>query len=114
MSKILLALINTPELRGAIEQNAQEFDVRWTFEAVGYEKADETGRREIAGIAELGPSLIVIELDRPAKWLPGVRSDPATRRIPVIAIASDAAAEHEASEAEVNAILTPEAFREAL
>ena len=41
----------------------------------------------VAGIAELRPALIVIELDRPAGWLPTVRSDPATRRIPVIAIA---------------------------
>jgi len=88
MTARLLLLIHTPALRDAIAEklHADEFALHWSFERVGREKSGETARREIAGIAELQPALIVIELDQPVEWLGRVRSDPATRRIPVIAI----------------------------
>ncbi len=110
MASVILALANSPALRAAIADSAAGFDVRWSFEPTGYEKIGERGRREIAGIAELHPALIVIELDRPMEWLPAVRSDPATRRIPVLVITADEATERWAMTATVNAILTPEAF----
>src|SRR3954452_15216308 len=99
---ILLALVHTPTLHEALANNASEFDVRWSFEATGYTRTDESGRREIAGIAELRPSLIVIELDQPADWLPKVHGDPATRRIPIIAIADGAEAMERAVSAKAN------------
>ncbi len=110
MPSVILVLVNTPALRDAIAKNAAGFEIRWSMDALGHEKTGEPGRREVAGIAELLPALIVIELDRPADWLSAVRSDPATRRIPVIAIAADEAAEKRAMLAKVNAVLTPEAF----
>jgi predicted metal-dependent hydrolase len=110
MPPVILALVNTPALRDAIARNATGFDVRWSFEAVGYQKAGEPGRQEIAGVAELNPALIVIELDRRLDWLPKVHSDPATRRIPAIVITQDEALEKWAMSTHVNAILTPEAF----
>jgi uncharacterized protein len=110
MAPVILVLVKSPALREAIADNAAGFDIRWSFDATGYEKADERGRREVAAIAEINPALIVIELDRPVDWLPAVRSDPATRRIPVLAITHDDAVERWAMTALPNAILTPEAF----
>jgi uncharacterized protein len=110
MAPVILVLVNSPELRDAIAAGAAEFDIHWSFAATGYDRADERGRREVAGVADLNPALIVIELSQPVDWLPAIRSDPATRRIPVLAITADEAVERWAMTAFVNAILTPEAF----
>jgi predicted metal-dependent hydrolase len=111
---LLLALVHTPALRDALAHNAAGFDVRWSFEESEGGKAGEKGPWQIGGIAALHPVLIVIELDRPCDWLPQVRSDSATRRIPIIAIAASAAAEERAAAAQTNVILAPDDFVKAL
>jgi CheY-like chemotaxis protein len=111
---ILLVLVETPAVRDAIARSATGFDVRWSFESSGRGKVGEKGRQQIAGIAALHPVLIVIELDRPCEWLPKVHSDPATRRIPIIAIAADTAAEERAAAAHADVILAPDVFLAAL
>jgi CheY-like chemotaxis protein len=115
---ILLALVHTSALHDAIAQHAAGFDVRWSseveVEAAGPGRAGDEGCRPVSGIAALHPALIVIELDRPVDWLPAVRTDSATRRIPIIAIAADAAAQEQAAAAHADAILTPDAFVAAL
>ncbi len=116
MNERLLMLIHTPALRNAIagKINREEFDIHWSFERLGREKSGETARREIAGIAELQPVLIVIELDQPLGWLGRVRSDPATRRIPVIAIADQDSARAFADSVGIDAVFTPDEFIAAL
>jgi len=116
---LILALIHSPAVRDAMMQNGGEFDFRWSFEATGYEKAGEPGRREVAGVAEMRPSLIIIELDQTeldqtTDWLSGVRSDPATRRIPVIALADDEAARQRASAVFVDHVFSSKSFLAAL
>jgi predicted metal-dependent hydrolase len=111
---IVLSLIHKPALRDAIQAQSERFDIRWSLEAGGIDKPGEPGRREISAIADLQPALIVIELDQSADWLPRARSDPATRRIPILAIADDNDAERRAIAARVDAILTTEAFLNAL
>ncbi|MCS6872710.1 MAG: DUF309 domain-containing protein [Anaerolineae bacterium] len=50
------------------------------------------GRALVAQLAELQPDLIIAELDGNAAWLAQTRSDPATRRLPTIAISDDQSA----------------------
>ncbi|MCC7448258.1 MAG: DUF309 domain-containing protein [Anaerolineae bacterium] len=116
MTVRLLLLVHTPALRDAIaaKLHADEFAIHWSFERVGREKYGETARREIAGIAELQPALIVIELDEPVEWLGRVRSDPATRRIPVIAIADQDRAKAFADSVGIDTVFTSEGFIAAL
>jgi hypothetical protein len=111
---LILALVHSPAVREAIAQYGGAFDLQWSFEAFGYEKTDEPARREVAGVAELHPALVVIELDQPADWLSGVRSDSATRRIPVIAIADDEVARQRADAAHADRVLSSPAFLAAL
>jgi hypothetical protein len=111
---LILALIQTPALRNAIQTQSEGFDIQWTLETAGIDKPGEPGRREVAAIADLQPALILIELDQPADWLPSARSDPATRRIPILAIADDDDAERSAMASRVDAVLTMEAFLNAL
>lgn len=69
------------------------------------------GRALVAQLAQLQPDLIVVELDGDAAWLAQTRSDPATRRLPTVAIGD---AEAAARAAAVNIPLyAPEAFVEA-
>ncbi len=110
----ILALVRSSTLRDAMARYSDEFDIHWSFEPTGYEKAGEPSRREVAGVAELHPALIVIELDRPVDWLAVVRSDPATRRIPVIGIADDAAAQVRGKAARADQVLSSQAFLTAL
>jgi predicted metal-dependent hydrolase len=114
LEPIVLSLIHTPTLRDAIQAQSEGFDLRWLLDIKGIDKHEEPGRREVAGIADLQPALILIEVDQSADWLPRVRSDPATRRIPVLAIADDDDAERRAMAARVDAILTTDAFLNAL
>jgi len=71
----------------AVTQRAGGFDVRWSLDMPQEPAlATRTGRRETASIAALHPVLLVMELEHPVDWLPRVHGDPATRRIPIIAI----------------------------
>jgi predicted metal-dependent hydrolase len=116
MTVQLLLLIHTPALRDAVAAKLRqdEFVLHWSFERVGREKSGETARREIAGVAELQPALIVIELDGPVEWLGRVRSDPATRRIPVIAIGENDSAKAFANSVGIDTVFAPQDFVAAL
>jgi hypothetical protein len=111
---IVLALVNTPAVREAMTEKLSDFEIRWEFESSGLDREGERGRPEITAIAELHPVLIVIELDQPVDWLPKVHSDPATRRIPVVAIANDHDAQQRANDAKATITLTPDEFVAAL
>lgn len=108
----LLVLVHTSDIGEAIAANAGDFEISWSLDLKEYEK----GREQIvvAQIADLHPALIIIELDTPHPWLSAVHSDPATRRIPIIAIASDDSARRRAGEAIVNLVYTPQEFVAAL
>jgi predicted metal-dependent hydrolase len=58
---------------------------------------DADGRALVAHLADLQPDLIVVELDGDAAWLSQTRSDPATRRLPTLAIGDDQAAAQRAA-----------------
>lgn len=102
---LFLILANSTALREAVAQKAEGFTLRWSLDPQA---------NEVAAVAAMLPALIVIELDRPAEWLHRVRADPATRRIPVIAIAVDEAAQARAQAAHVDAVFSPEEFVQAL
>src|SRR5579859_2420552 len=109
---ILLVLVHDQALGNAVAANSEAFDVLWSLDFPRDDARD--GAAAVAQIADLQPALIVVELDAPARWLPRVHSDPATRRIPVIAIAADEAARQRAEDARANLTFTPEAFIAAL
>lgn len=58
---------------------------------------DADGRALVAHLADLQPDLIIVELDGDAAWLSQTRSDPATRRLPTLAIGDDPAAAERAA-----------------
>ncbi len=111
---ILLALVHSPTIRAAIAEKVNGFDIRWSFEPDGIDKQGELARREITGIADLHPALIVVELDQPADWLPKVHADSATRRIPIIAIVGSIQAIQRAKDAKINVTMTTDAVIDAL
>src|SRR5215475_1283523 len=86
----ILVLVHTPDLGEAVAANAGDFQITWSLDFQHYQKGKE--QIVIAQVADLHPALIIVELDAPSPWLPIVHSDPATRRIPLIAIAADDAA----------------------
>lgn len=52
----------------------------------------DPARDAVAQVADLQPALIITATDSIAAWMPDVRSNPATRRIPVLAIGDNVAA----------------------
>ena len=105
----LLVLVHTPDLGEAVSANADGFQLHWTLD---FQQYQQRGQEQVvvAQVADLHPALIIIELDTPSPWLPIVHSDPATRRIPIIAIAADDAARRRAEEAKANLTVSPEEF----
>ncbi|MFQ3534618.1 MAG: DUF309 domain-containing protein [Aggregatilineales bacterium] len=87
----LFAAVQAPQLQ---EYLAALPNVTVHQQAVPHE-AD--GRALVAQLAELQPDLIIVELDGHAAWLSQTRSDPATRRLPTLAIGADSAAERAAA-----------------
>ncbi len=109
---ILLVLVHDQKLGEAIAASAEGFDVRWSLDFprdVARDDARDVAAA-VAQIADMHPALLVIELDTPARWLARVRSDPATRRVPVIAITNDDPARKRAAEARPTLTLTPSEF----
>src|SRR5258708_19950775 len=105
---VILAMVRSLTLREALEASTdqpRDFHMHWSLTVDA--KDDQA---VIAQVADLHPALIVIELDQPAAWLPKVHSDPATRRIPVIAIADDDVARQRAREPRIEPLLTPHHF----
>jgi predicted metal-dependent hydrolase len=88
---LIVAFIRTPGLREALVQHSAGVDLRVAEHAPAPNSA-------VAEIAELQPALLVVELE-PASldWLKYVRSDPATRRLPVIAVGEGEASAETAS-----------------
>src|SRR5690242_16990442 len=90
----ILVLVHTPALGEAVAANAGDFQITWALDFQHYQKGQE--QVVVAQVADLHPAMIIVELDAPSPWLPVVHSDPATRRIPLIAIAADDAARRRA------------------
>ncbi len=83
---ILFAAVNSAAIRQALNA-LPDFDVR--LHALPH---NAEGSAVVALIADLHPSLIIVELDGAAAWLSQTRSDPATRRLPTLAIGEGEAA----------------------
>jgi predicted metal-dependent hydrolase len=108
---VILILVESTRLEQAIAAQAQGFTLHWGLKI---DRRPIIDQPEVVAIANLHPALIVIELSQPARWLSHVRSDPATRRIPVIAIADDAVAQQRAADGAATVILTTETFEQGL
>lgn len=67
-----------------------------SLDATAYylDDAINPARDALAQVAELQPALIIIGTESIPAWMPDVRSSPATRRIPVLAVGEDADAAH--------------------
>jgi len=91
---ILLALISSPTLRTQVLA-LPNFAIRIS------EPVFEPPERVVAFVADLHPALILVEFgpeeQRSARWLSFLRSDPATRRIPALAVGSGERAERRAA-----------------
>ncbi|MFN8418133.1 MAG: DUF309 domain-containing protein [Anaerolineae bacterium] len=86
-SPIILTMIADPELQTIVD----EATAGLTVQAM---PAFSDDRAAVAFVADRRASLLLIELpDTPLRWLGTVRSDPATRRVPLIALASSPKAE---------------------
>ncbi len=101
---LVLALAHTPALRDVFRKGIPGYRVGWLKENYS------NPRDAVAQVAEAQPALLVVELDRPADWLHTVRSDPATRRFPVLGIGEDEEAELRALRAKVDNLFTAELF----
>jgi uncharacterized protein len=84
----VLVLVHSSVIGEAIAAYEDKFDMRYSLDFTKAQSGDH--QSVVAQVADMQPALIVVELDSPAPWLATVRSDPATRRIPVIAIETDA------------------------
>jgi uncharacterized protein len=97
---LLLACVNTPALRDQLKREAGfGFTVRWLNDDFA------TPRAAVNTLADANAALLVVEMEQPLTWLSLVRSDPATRRLPVVALTSTPAGEQRAMDNKVSAIL---------
>jgi predicted metal-dependent hydrolase len=102
---VILALIHDPAVRERLIQDLPDgFTVRW-LEDVYPDDLDA-----VATIADQQAALMILELDQPLSWLNEVRMNPATRRLPVIALAHDEATQQRAVGIIAAAIYTPSEF----
>lgn len=77
---LIVAFLRTPGLHEALMQHSAGVALHITGNAPAPEAA-------VAEIADLHPALLVVELEPDSlDWLKYVRSDPATRRLPVLAV----------------------------
>src|SRR5689334_3442941 len=112
MPPLILVLMHTPALGEAIGNHAGNFDIRWSLD---FSRGPGPDAQYIVGqVADMQPALIVIEPEWPMPWLPRVHFDPATRRIPLLAVASSDEGRKRAEDAKANLIVTPEEFIEGL
>jgi predicted metal-dependent hydrolase len=108
MPPLLLVLVHSPALGDAIINHPGEFDVRWSLD---FSRGPGPDAQFIVGqVADLQPALIVIEPEWPMSWLPRLHADPATRRIPLIAIVESDEGRKRAVDANANLIVTPDEF----
>lgn len=105
---VILTVVRSLTLREALEASIDQPPELTLYWSLAVNAKDD--QAVIAQVADLHPALIVIELDQPAYWLPKVHSDPATRRIPVIAIADDDPSRQRARDARVETTLNTQDF----
>lgn len=72
--------VHTESLREVIHQQAGAVDLFWL--------TADSPRAAVVAVADAEARLLLVELDTDVSWLSVVRSDPATRRIPLIAFAT--------------------------
>lgn len=99
----LLAWVMTPALREQLTADASAFELRWLSAQFA------TPREAVVTVADGRGALLVAETDEPTvlAWLSLVRSDPATRRLPLVALAATDAGEALAKSVRADAIVTP-------
>jgi hypothetical protein len=99
----LLAWVVAPTLRERLTADAGAFDLRWLPTQFA------TPREAVVTIADAQGALLVVETDEASvvAWLSLVRSDPATRRLPLVALATTDAGEALATSVRADAIVTP-------
>jgi predicted metal-dependent hydrolase len=95
---LILACIQTPALRDQLSREVG-FSIRWLPDDF------PNPRTAVNLIADARPALLVVEIELPLTWLALVRSDPATRRLPVVALASTPEGEQRAMSYRVDAVL---------
>ena len=95
---LLLACVKTPALRDQLKRVAG-FTIRWLNDDFSMP------RIAVNTIADANAALLVVEMEQPLAWLSLVRSDPATRRLPVVAITSTDDGEQRAMQMQASAIL---------
>ncbi len=100
---ILFAAVNSAAIRQALS-GLPDFDVR--LHSLPH---DAEGSTVVTLIADLHPALIVVELDGAAAWLSQTRSDPATRRLPTLALGEGEAAVARAAAVNIP-LYVPEVF----
>ncbi len=87
---LILGIVNEVSLRRALAETPG-YRFQWA-------DAPLTPISAVTLAADIHPALIVVELSAHRRvWLPSLRSDPATRRIPVIAVGIGTEAEQEAA-----------------
>jgi len=107
-----LGLVSNPDLRGEIEQLLPDFEFHWGLELRG----------AISRASELRPSMLLIDIDDEdgnSNWrdiVIALRSNPATRRIPMLALTAEMseAAMKIAASADINGPLPVEALKKRL
>jgi uncharacterized protein len=109
---IILVLVHNTSIGQAIAAYESQFDIRYALDFLKAQSGDY--QSVVTQIADMHPMLIVVELDTPAPWLAAVRSDPATRRIPVIAIAADSSTYQRSAMLHINSVFTPAEFIDGL
>lgn len=100
---ILFAAVSSAAIRQALSA-LPDFEVR--LHTLPH---DTEGSAAVALIADLHPNLIIVELDGAAAWLSQTRSDPATRRLPTLAVGEGEAASARAAAVNIP-LYAPAAF----
>lgn len=108
MQPLILVLTHEPSLFEQIAVCVNNFTVQRlpaTF---------NTPLEAVAYIADRNSALLIMELDQPISWLAEVRMNPATRRIPLIALGEAETTESYAMNMKAVALFTSEVFIDSL
>jgi uncharacterized protein len=95
---VLLRTISAEQIRPTLDE----------FEVESLPETFTSKLNAVASIADRHPALLIVEFAQPLDWIAEVRSNPATRRIPMIGIASEPDSERRAIQAKTNVVFTPQ------
>jgi hypothetical protein len=99
---LVLAYVASPDLRHLLTSQAGGVTIQWMPAPIA------SPREAVVYIADARPASLVVEMQPEVlPWLSLVRSDPATRRLPLVALVANAEAEAAAMSVRANAIVNP-------